>query len=403
MKYLFTSLLAVAFGSALHAGDWPQFRGPNSSGIADQTNVPVKWSKKENLRYKVKLPGRGLSNPVIAEGRIYVTCSSGWQQNRLHVLCLDEKTGEKLWERQFWGIGGTQAHPKTCMAAPTPVTDGKFVYALFATHDLVALDKDGNLQWFRSLTSDYPTVGNNVGMASSPVLAGDTLVLAVENVGESFAVGIDTKTGQNRWKEKRERGINWVTPLVIERNDRPEVLVQSPKKLTSYDVKTGKKRWEFTQGKLSTIPSPVFGNGLVLAPGGTYLYALRPSGENAEPEVVWKSRKLSSGYASPLYYQDHVYTLTTQGVFRCADANTGEEIWDIRFQGPFAASHVAADGKIFLTNEEGKTIVLKAGGKKAEVLAVNEIGDTILASPVIANGAVYLRSDDFLYCFGPKQ
>src|SRR5262245_8346963 len=180
----------LLFLSSLHAADWPQFRGPGASGVAEDKNLPTEWDATKNVRWKVPLPGRGLSNPVIADGRIYVTAASGWQQKRLHVLCFDEANGKKLWERQFWATGTTHSHPKTNMAAPTPVTNGKQVYSLFATQDLVALDKDGDLLWYRSLTGDYPTIGNNVGMASSPVLWKDVLIADVINVGESFATGI---------------------------------------------------------------------------------------------------------------------------------------------------------------------------------------------------------------------
>src|SRR5262249_3279700 len=152
------------------AADWPQFRGPGGTGISKETGLPVRWGAKENIRWKVDLPGRGLSNPVIAGGRVYVTACSGFEQTRLHVLCFDAATGKRLWGRQFWATGNTLCHNKTNMAAPSPVTDGKHVYALFATCDLFCLDKDGGLVWCRSLTRDYSTVGNNVGMASSPIL-----------------------------------------------------------------------------------------------------------------------------------------------------------------------------------------------------------------------------------------
>src|SRR5205085_8282456 len=143
----------------------------------------------------------------------------------LHVLCFDLADGKKLWERQFWATGTTLCHPKTNMAAPTPVTDGERLYALFATHDLVALDRNGGLLWFRSLTGDYPTVGNNVGMASSPVLWKDLLIVAVENPGESFGVAIDKRTGKNRWRVPRPRDIHGVTPLVIGNGGRAEAVV----------------------------------------------------------------------------------------------------------------------------------------------------------------------------------
>src|SRR5262249_45411184 len=145
------------------AGDWTQFRGPGGAGVSDETGIPTTWSEKENIRWKADLPGRGLSNPVIAGGRVYVTACSGHEQQRLHVLCLDVRNGKKLWERQVWATGNTGCHEKTNMAAPTPATDGERVYALFATADLACFDKNGNLLWYRSLVGDYPTLTNQVG------------------------------------------------------------------------------------------------------------------------------------------------------------------------------------------------------------------------------------------------
>lgn len=397
MKYIVAAALFILFTLPLIAGDWRQFRGPNASGVSNEKGLPTAWSNKTNIRWKATLPGRGVSNPVIAGGRIFVTASSGWQQKRLHVLCFEEATGKLLWERQFWATGASQCHPKTCMAAPTPVTDGENVYALFATHDLAALDKNGNLHWFRSLTDDYPTVGNNVGMASSPILWKDTLLLAVENAGESFALAIDTRTGKNRWRRPRQRGINWVTPLVIESGDKAQVLFQSPDELTAYDPATGKKLWKVTGQGFSTIPSPIFAEGKILTQGGKFL-AIRPGNGKKKAEILWQSRKLRCGYASPLYYDGKVYALASRGVLRCADAVSGAPLWDMRVEGNFAASPVIADGKLYAVNESGATTVIDITGARAKPLSRNPIGEKILATPVIANGAIYLRSDKQLYC-----
>jgi len=203
-RLLSVLLLAGLAGTAVApAGDWPGFRGPGGGGVSTEKDLPVKWDKKEGLRYKVELPGRGLSNPVIAAGRVYVTASSGYRERRLHVLCLDEPTGKKVWERQFAATGNTGCHPMTNMAAPTPVTDGKVVFALFATGDVAAVARDGTLLWYRSLVSDYPGIANQVGMAASPVLAANVLVIPMESAVDSFIAGVDARTGKNRWKVKR--------------------------------------------------------------------------------------------------------------------------------------------------------------------------------------------------------
>lgn len=401
MKPMISILTMILLAAPAVAGDWTQFRGTGGTASASDTGLPIRWTDKDNLRWKVDLPGRGLSNPVIAEGKVYVTACTGFQHSRLHVLCYDEATGRKLWERQLWSTGNTTCHPKTSMAAPTPATDGKRVYALFATCDLVCYDADGNLVWYRSLTRDYPTVTNQVGMAASPVLCNDMLILCLENAGESFAAGIDKLTGQNRWKIERNRLINWVTPLVFRNGDRDEVLFQSPNEITSYDPATGKKLWSFEGKGLSTTPSPVPAGGMILVTGGE-LIALKPGLGKTEPEVLWRQNRLRSATASPLFYRNRIYTLNSAGVLNCADSASGNVLWQERLKGPFSASPVAADGKIYAVNEAGVTFVVQLG-EQPTVLGSNAINETVLATPAIANGAIYLRSDQHLYCISEKQ
>ena len=316
------------------------------------------------------------------------------------MLCFDLKTGKKLWERQVQATGGTQCHPKTNMAAPTPVTDGQRVYALFATGDLVCYDRDGDLIWYRSLVGDYPTVGNNVGMASSPTLHGDTLLVCLENAGESFAAGIDKLTGMNRWRIERPRGINWVSPIVIQNADQAEIVFQGPGGLVAHDPITGKKKWAAPKLKFGTYASMTYADGIVYAPAEK-LTALKP-GQAAEPEVLWEQIKLRPNYCSPIVHKGLVYVVNGGGIVNCANAKTGAILWTHRLDGPFAASPLLADGKLYFVNEKGVTTIMEAGDK-AKVLATNEIDDTILATPVASDGAIFLRSDKALYCIGEKK
>jgi outer membrane protein assembly factor BamB len=390
-------LLALIVVWSARAEDVPQFRGAGGLGISSEKNLPVTWSNTENVRWKAELPGRGLSNPVISGGRVFVTAASRAMQDRLHVLCFDQRTGKLLWERQFWATSNTLCHPKTNMAAPTPIVDGKNVYALFATADLVCLDHDGNLQWARSLVGDYPTVGNNVGMAASPVLAGDAVVVHMENAGESFAVAIDRTTGQNRWLLDRPRVINWNTPFVHNADGQTQLLLMTPKELTAHHPENGKKIWSFSPGGLSTSPSVVAGEGLLFVPGSK-LTALRPGSDGVEPEVVWQNPKLNPGFASPVLLKGRIYTVTNGGIVSCAEARTGKIVWTHRLDGAYAASPLAAEGRLYFVSEGGVTTVLEDGGAEPKVLAANELTETILASPVASGGAIFLRSDQHLWC-----
>ena len=401
MRYLLTAALLASCSLSAQAADWPQFRGPNAAGVSEEKDLPVKWSADENVRWKVELPGRGLSSPIITNNRVYLTAASGYRQDRLHVFCFDALTGKKLWERQFWATGSTACHAKTNMAAPTMTTDGQRVYALFATCDLACLDLDGKLLWLRSLVGDYPTISNQLGLAASPTLAGDSVVMLLENAGESFALAVDKLTGKNRWKIDRERNINWTTPLVMGTAAKPEVLLQSPKELTAVDAATGERRWGFETKGISTIPTAVVGKDGIYLPAGEFTF-LKPKADGSTPEAVWSNNKLRPATASPIVYQDRIYTLNGGGILVCAEADTGNVLWQERVKGPFSASPVIADGKLYAVAEDGTTTVVQLG-EKPKVLSVNPLGETILGSPAIANGAIFLRSDGHLWCIGAKK
>ena len=173
MKQITLITLIFSLG-VLRAGDWTQFRGPQGNGVSSETGLPTTLTEK-NLKWKVELPGRGLSGVLVLGENILITCSSGVTQNRLHILCLNAKNGSLKWQRQFWATGRTMCHNKTSVAAPTPCSDGKFIYAVFSSNDVICLDLNGNLQWLRGLTADYANVSNSLGMASSPVVSGNTL------------------------------------------------------------------------------------------------------------------------------------------------------------------------------------------------------------------------------------
>lgn len=382
----------IALVALLALQDWPGFRGAEGRGVSGEKELPLKWSKSDGLRWKAPLPGRGLSSPVVAGGRVYVTACDGPGQERLLTLCFDASTGRELWRRELRATGPTQCNGKTCMAAATPAADAGRVVALFATGDLAAYGRDGDLLWYRSLAGDYPTIGNNVGMASSPILRGERVFLAMENVGESFAAALDARTGANLWKQPRTSKINWTTPFAV----GGDVLFQSGEELTAYDAATGERRWSLA-GKFATIPSTTAADGLVFAPGGPAI-ALKPGG--GSPSPAWESNALQSGTATPTIHAGRIYTISSGGIVVCGDVATGEVLWKHRLPGAYSASPIVAGDRFYAVNEAGLTSILRLGAEP-ELLAANALEDGILASPAAAGGLLFLRSDKALYAVGP--
>jgi outer membrane protein assembly factor BamB len=390
------ALLAISI--SLIAADWPQFKGPQGSGVSTEKDLPVEWSKEKGIKWKAPLPSRGVSCPVVLGDHVYVTCSSGVRDDRLHVLCFDARTGKQLWHRQLQATGGTACHPKTCMAANTPVADESGVYALFATGDLAAFDADGTLRWYRSLVGDYPNITNQVGMASSPVLAKGKLIVPMDNAGESFIAAVDTKYGKNLWKVERPRDINWITPLVRERNGKSEVLLAGPSGLTAYDLESGEKRWTYKGGSGSIPTGSLQAGELYLPVAGVSKVKLSEAGVAGEPQ--WKAAGAQSGMASPLVYGNRVFAMSGQGFISCTEAASGKAVYKERLKGAFSASPVGGDGKVYCLNETGVCTVIKADADTLDVLATNELEGETLATPAISGRLIFIRTDKMLYAIG---
>ncbi|VAX41492.1 hypothetical protein MNBD_PLANCTO02-18, partial [hydrothermal vent metagenome] len=369
---LSTALLLVLLSSSFAtAADWRQFRGSLMNGIAEDSTLPISWNVKsgKNIAWKAELPGRGLSSPIVVGNQVIVTASSGFSQNRLHVLAFDTTTGKLNWKRQFWATGRTQCHIKTCVAAPTPASDGKLVFATFSSNDVVCLDLKGNLKWFRGLTYDFPNASNSLGMSSSLVVSGKTLVVQVECDAVAFTMGLNTANGISRWKIDRPRGANWTSPTLFpkqknasQNKSKELVLLQSSKGLTAVVPATGKIIWDYGDGA-STIPSSVVGNGIVFIPSKG-ITAVKPIAASDAPKVLWNKGRLSPATSSPFFYRHKIYTVNRAGVINCANATTGDILWRLRLKGPFGATPVAANGKIYYVNEHGLVQIVKPGDKK---------------------------------------
>ncbi len=372
--------------------DWLRFRGLDGAGAASGT-PPVKWSKSKDVTWSIDTPGRGVSSPVIVDGRVILTANEGVKQNRLLVVAYSEKTGELLWRREFWATGRTATHPTSAVAAPSPASDGERIYAFYSSNDLICLDLDGNLQWYRGLAHDYPKAGNDVGMAASPLVVDNTVVVQIENQGDSFAASLDKRTGETKWRVKRPAMANWSSPIAMPSSDRKKytVLLQSGTGLTAHDPQTGAQVWEYKQ-PCQTVSSASTAPGLVYLPSNGLTVLSVPDDSNS-PEIVWESNRVNPNPASPVIGDDRVYALSRAGVVTCADRSNGDILWQQRLRGTFWATPVLANGHLYAVNQDGRVFVVDARSKtKAKIAFDFETGEGILASPAVAGDSLYIRS-----------
>jgi outer membrane protein assembly factor BamB len=400
-----TVMMTVTVGATMSAtADWRQFRGNDSSGAVAEAGLPGRLEPDRHLAWKADLPGRGLSSPIIVGDRVLVTCASGPRQQRLHVFCFRASDGVKLWERQWMATGRTMCHEKTSVAANTPASDGERVFALFSSNDLVALDLEGNVLWIRGLTFDYPNVSNSLGMSSSLVVEGGTVVAQVENDSQSLALGLDVRTGANRWVLDRPRMANWTSPVVLRNPSLGSgaVVLQSGRGLLAVAPDTGQTLWEYTDGA-STVPSSAVGGGMVLVPSHG-LTALMPKAAGEAPEMQWRSGTLRPGTSSPVVAGEHVYTINNAGVLNCGQLTDGRRVWQLRLKGPFSASPVVSGHHLYVPNEAGLLQVVDLTEPEGAVVAEWDFGQTLLGTPSISGRALYLRSDRTLWCLaGPAS
>lgn len=398
-KNLFVSSLSmcvfVLLSPRLSGDDWTQFRGPGGSGAAEAEHCPTHWSNSENLAWQVDLPGRGLSSPIVVAGRVLITACSGIRQDRLHVLCFDQQSGKQLWERQFWATGRTQTHLKTNTAAPTPVSDGRAVYALFSTNDLFALDFEGNLLWLRGLAEEYPNTNNSLGMASSPVVAEGRVVVMLETDSQAVTLGIDCQSGVTRWELDRPRNANWTSPTLLRGAEGQAIVaLQSIKGMSAHDPKTGTQLWNFDRD-CGTTPSAVASGDVAYVPANG-LVALRGNGLSATPDILWESNRLQPSTPSPLLSGNRLYVIN-RSILKCADTATGEVLWQLRIEGNFTSSPIAAGKRIYVFNESGLGQVIEDEGDSGRIIGGGDLKETFLCTPAVADDAIFIRSDQHLF------
>lgn len=396
LKALLIAIALVAPSLTLRADEWLEFRGVGGASRVKEGSLPVELSAAD-VRWSVDLPGRGLSGVLVVGDRAFVTTSEGPTQDRLHLVCLSASTGKILWDRQVWATGRTMCHPKTSVAAPTPCSDGKHVYAIFSSNDLVCFDLDGNLQWLRGITYDYPNVSNSLGMSSSLLVTGDTVIVPVENDSESYSLGIDAATGVNRWRLDRPKGANWTSPVILEPG---LVALQSKKGIDAIRAADGSTAWSYAEGA-DTVSSSALADGVLYVPSnGITALTLDPTDPAKQPTQAWRENTLSPATASCVVAGDALYTINGAGVLTAGDRETGKRRWQLRLQGPYSGTPVTDGKHLWAVNEAGLVQVVELGAKEGKVVATLDLGDEILCSPAAADGALFVRSNTKLHKIG---
>ena len=412
---------------------WHQWRGPQASGVAPHGDPPIEWSENKNIRWKTEIPGQGHATPIVWDDIVFVTSAVETNKqielapieeprrrrgrhgrsaapssvHQFVIFAINRSDGSIRWQqvaREEVPHEGT--HQTGSWAANSPITDGEHVYAYFGSRGLYCYDMGGNLQWEKDLGD--MTTRRSFGEGSSPALYGDVIVVNWDHEGDSFIVALDKRTGEELWKVDRDESTSWATPIVVEHNGTPQVIVNATNRTRGYDLATGKVLWECGGMTANTIPSPVTANGIVYVTSGfrgNALQAIRLDDAKGDitgaAAIVWDYDRDTPYVPSPLLYGDMLYFLKhNRGMLSAFNASTGEAYYGPeRLEGisDVYASPVGAGDRIYISDRDGVTLVLKHGST-LEVLAENILDDGFNASPAIVGKEIFLRGNKSLYC-----
>lgn len=402
MAFLLSSLTVLA-------SDWTRFRGPNGFGVSEDTDVPTTLDAK-TLAWKVAVPGKGISSPVISKGLIFLQTATGDGNQRL-LLALDEKTGAEKWRQESRGTTA-KIHAKNSLASSTPAVDGEQVYAVFWDGDKISLGAwsyAGKPVW----SKDLGKFASQHGPGLSPIVVGNLVILNIDQDGQAELVAYDSKTGDVKWQKSRTPfRASYSTPFLVESGNKKELIVASTAGVTSYEPTNGTANWNWgwvftSKMPLRNVGGPIMHNGLIFAVSGDgggdrHMVAVKADGSSKQP--VWEKKKGTPYVPMMLAKDDYLFWVTDkENVAVCVEAKTGREVWSERLGGgaQVFASPVLVKDNIYSVNEKGTVFVYKAGGK-FELVSKNDIGEEVYASLSVANGRLYVRGEKHLFAYGKK-
>jgi outer membrane protein assembly factor BamB len=413
--FLFVCAWLVAQGAAVApGGNWPQWRGPDMTGSTTAKNLPVTWSTTENIAWKLALPEFSGSTPIVWNDRIFLNVGDGTD---LYLLSVDRQKGVEVWKRPL-GAGNTKVR-KQNMSSPSPVTDGRHVWVMTGTGVLKAFDFAGREVWARDIQKDYGPFGLNWGYASSPLLVGSRLFVEVlhgmKTDDPSYVLAVDALTGKTLWRVERptdavsESPDAYTTPALVRTGGKEELVVSGGDYVTGHDVATGAELWRaggLNPGKdrsYRIVASPTVANGMIYVPSRVRpLLAFRAGGRGdiTRSQLAWSTDQ-GPDVPTPAVTGQYIFILNDRGILWCRDAKTGAEVWGNQRAraGTYSASPVVADGKLYVTSEDGVTTVLEAG-PVFKVIGENDLADYTLSTPAIAGSQIFIRTQKFLYCIG---
>ena len=393
-------VMRVVMPAAGAERQWPRLRGPTGQGTALESDFPLTWSETENVIWKSEIPGRGNGSPVIWDQRLFVTSASDDGQERW-LLCYDRRTGALLWQQSAPKAAAQEKlYWKNTYASTTPVTDGQRVIAFFGNSGLVCFDFTGKQLWHQDLGT-FPTMH---GPGASPVLHKDLVFFVQDQTqGASVFAAFDKTTGAKIWQHARPQDACWTTPTVLHVGDHDELVVNGSHTIIAYHPETGEPIWSVAGTSRESIPMLVIGGGLIYSTSGRNgpIMAIRPggTGDVTATHIAWQLPRGGPHVPSPAYYDGRLYLVNDTGIATCLAAQTGETIWQTRLPGRFSMSPIEAGGKLIVTSETGTTYILEADSE-FKLLATNELGEDMLATPAVLGGRIYFRTKGHLVCVG---